>query len=281
MSNKRRQRRAALCCAVVVISASAIYGCGGQRSGAFTHPTRVTNQFWPLQRGTEYIYTGSEYIDGRRVNHSVISIVTGLVKVIDGVRTVVIWERDFDSGRLQEGELSFQAQDDSGRVWLFGEYPEEYEAGKVTGAPDTWIAGVARAKRGLLMHAAPRASTPSYLQGWAPTVGFADHAKVYRTGERNCVPVGCYADVLQTVEWSPDDPHARQLKYYAPGLGNIRVGFAGDPQREVLVLRDVKHLGTPALAAVDTQALEIDRRGYRVNKRVYGSTPPASTAPKN
>ena len=272
---------------MIAVCASTAYACGrqqssqssgeqefggGKQSGVFTHPTQVNNRFWPLRRGTEYIYTGSEDVDGRRVSHSDVFVVTDLVKPIDGVRTVVIWDRDFASGRLQEGELAFQAQDDAGNVWLFGEYPEEYDAGKLTGAPDTWLAGLAHAKRGILMYSTPRTGMRSYLQGWAPAVGFADHAKVYRTGERNCVPVGCYRDVLQTTEWSPDDPRARQLKYYAPGIGNIRVGFSGDPQREVLVLRHLKHLSPTALAAVDAQALAIDRRGYRVNKRIYGRT---------
>jgi hypothetical protein len=272
---ERKLWRAALCCAVIVLCACAVYACGGQRSGAFTHPTRVNNRFYPLQRGTEYVYTGSEYVDGRRVTHRVVFIVTDLVKVIDGVRTVVIWDRDYDSGTLQEGELAFQAEDDAGRVWLFGEYPEEYEAGKVTGAPDTWLAGVARSKRGILMQAVPRTGTPSYLQGWAPTIGFADHAQVHRVGQRSCVPVGCYRGVLESAEWSPDEPRQKQFKYYAPGIGNIRVGFSGAGQREDLVLRGLKHLGAPAMAAVDNQALAIDRRAYRVSKRVYGRTPRA------
>ena len=41
--------------------------------------------------------------------------------------------------RLQEQELAFFAQDDQGNVWNFGEYPEEYDNGKFTGAPSTWI----------------------------------------------------------------------------------------------------------------------------------------------
>ena len=63
---------------------------------------------------------------GRRP-HQVITTVTDLTKVIDGVRTVVIWERDINDGRLLEGELAFQAQDDDGNVWNLGEYPEEYD----------------------------------------------------------------------------------------------------------------------------------------------------------
>jgi hypothetical protein len=79
-------------------------------------------------------------------------------------------------------------------VWNLGEYPEEYEHGRLRGAPDTWIAGLSRARAGVLMLADPRVGTPSYLQGWAPDIEFADRARVLRTGVRSCVPV--HGDVL-------------------------------------------------------------------------------------
>jgi hypothetical protein len=53
--------------------------------------------------------------------------------MVDGVQTVVAWDRDFLEGKLQEQELAFFAQDDQGNVWNFGEYPEEYEAASSPG----------------------------------------------------------------------------------------------------------------------------------------------------
>ena len=67
------------------------------------------------------------------------------------------WDRDFLEGKLQEQELAFFAQDDQGNVWNFGEYPEEYENGKFTGAPSTWIRGVDGAYGGIHMLSQPRA----------------------------------------------------------------------------------------------------------------------------
>jgi hypothetical protein len=245
-------------------------------SASFRHAGRISNRWLPLRPGTKFVYTGSEYVGGRRVNHRVVFIVTDLVKVIDGVGTVVVWDRDYDSGTLAEGELAFDAQDDAGNVWLFGEYPEEYSHGRVTGAPDTWISGLAGAHRGIAMQADPRTGTPSYSQGRAPDIGFADRARVYRTGESNCVPTGCYTSVLVTEEWSPSEPSQRQFKYYAPTIGNIRVGFGGAGQREDLVLQDLVHLDAKAMASVDAAALAIDRRGARISRRVYAHTAPAA-----
>jgi hypothetical protein len=241
----------------------------------FSHPTRIDNRFYPLRPGTRLVLVGSVRQHGRRVRHHEVFIVSDATKRIDGVRTVVIWDRDYYRGVLGEGELTFQAQDDRGAVWNFGEYPEEFDHGRVTGAPDTWIAGLRNSRHGVLMPARPRRGMGAYRQGWAPSVGFADVAQVKATGLRICVPAGCYRHVLETREGDPTDRSSHQFKYYAPGVGNIRVGFAGGGDEEKLALVSVDRLDARARAAVDRRVLAIDRRGYRVSPRVYGRTPRA------
>jgi len=206
----------------------------------------------------------------------VVTTVTDLTKVVNGVRTVVIWDRDINEGQLEESELAFQAQDNDGNVWLLGEYPEVYEDGKLQGAEDTWIAGLQGARPGVLMRANPRAGTPSYLEGFAPKIEFQDRAKVSKTGIRNCVPLSCYKDVLLIDEWNPlEAGDAHQLKSYAPGVGNIRVGAINDPEAEELVLVKVRHLSGDDLAELRSQALQLDARAYVVRKDLYRHTPPA------
>jgi hypothetical protein len=243
----------------------------------FTHSTRIDNRFTPLIPGTQYVFEGRANRGLGRRPHQVITTVTDLTKVIDGVRTVVIWERDINAGRLLEGELAFQAQDDDGNVWNLGEYPEEYDNGRVEGAPDTWIAGVAGARGGIMMRAQPRAGTSSYRQGFAPAIGFGDQARVLRAGLRDCVPLRCFTNVLVTDETNPDEPtDGHQRKFYAPGIGTIRAAPVGGKEREVLVLTRVVRLDPRALARVRQRALVLDRRGYSVSRRVYAKTPRAT-----
>jgi hypothetical protein len=99
-------------------------------------------------------------------------------------------------------------------------------------------------------------------------------------GERTCVPFGCYDGVLVTEEFEPTKPDAYQLKYYARGLGNVRVGWRGskEDERETLVLVKVVHLDQEDLEEVRAEALELERRAYRVSKDVYGRTTPAEPA---
>lgn len=241
----------------------------------FSTPATIDNRWLPLVPGTQFVLQGRANRGQGRRPHRVVFTVTDLTKVVDGVRTRVLWDRDDNGGRLLEGELAFHAQDDDGNVWNFGEYPEQYERGKLVGAPDTWIAGLAGARAGILMPARPRPRTASYLQGWAPAIHFADRARVARIGQRTCVPLRCYRNVLVTDEWNPSEPGEHQLKSYAPGVGNIRVGAAGGREHEELVLVRVAHLRPKGLAEVRRQALRLERRAYTIRKDLYGLTPPA------
>ena len=241
----------------------------------FSRSSTVDNKWLPLVPGTQLTYEGRANRGTGILPHRIVSVVTDLTKVIDGIRAVVIWERDFNEGQMVESELAFQAQDDDGNVWNVGEYPETYEQGKLTGADDTWLTGVDRAKAGVLMRAKPQVGAPSYLQGWAPTIEFRDRAQDVKTGQRVCVnPDRCYTNVLVTDEWNPlDPPDGHQVKYYAPGIGTIRVEPGqGDQDQETLVLVGKVRLSAKALAEARAEALKEDARAYKVSKAVYGHT---------
>jgi hypothetical protein len=245
----------------------------------FSDPTTVDNQWFPLKPGTQLTYEGSAIADDGKIARKVVFTVTDLTKTISGVRAVVGWDRDYNDGRLVEPELVFFAQDDDGNVWTLGQYPEEHEDGKFVAVP-AWIVGLEGAKAGLVMRAAPRPGTSDYSQGLGPAVEYADRAKVRKLGERTCVPTGCYEDVLVTEEWDQADPAARQLKYYANGVGNVRVGWAGrDDEKEVLELTRVVELGPTALAEVRRAVVKLEQRAYKVSKHLYGRTPPAERSP--
>jgi hypothetical protein len=54
------------------------------------------------------------------------------------------------------------------------------------------------------------------------------------------VPVDCYDEVLVIEEFERNKPGAYQLKYYAPGVGDIRVGWRGPEEEEKEGLELVK-----------------------------------------
>jgi hypothetical protein len=288
---RRRRSAAALLLAALALSVALAAGaCGSRPAPArqftesdfnrseFSNPPRIDNKWLPMTPGTEFIYQGRSNLGHGLLPHRQILTVTDMSKSIDGVPTLVIWDRDFQAGTLDEQELAFFAQDNNRNIWALGEYPEEYERGKLHGAPDTWIAGQAGAKPGINMRGDPRPGTSSYGQGFAPNVRFGDRATVAKIGAQACVPTGCYRNVLETDEYNtfqPDNGH--QLKFYAPGVGLVEVAPGrGDTERETLVLVRVTHLQASELAAVRQQVLLVDRRAYKVSNAAYRDTLPAA-----
>jgi hypothetical protein len=242
----------------------------------FSDSTTIDNKWSPLEPGIQLTYEGRSNRGLGRLPHRVVFTVTDLTKEIDGVRSLMLWDRDYNSGKLLEGELAFFAQDDDGNLWNMGEYPEEYDdEGNFEAAPDTWFSGVDRARAGILMRGDPQPGTPRYRQGFAPTIGFADVAFVQKTGQKSCVPTGCYEDVLVTDETNPTEPDdGHQLKYYAAGIGNVQAAPGrGGKEREILQLVRVTKLTPGALEFARKEALELERRAYVKRKDVYGHTP--------
>lgn len=236
--------------------------------------TVIDNPWMPMQPGTFWAYEGTALDGGETVNRRIEFAVTDLTKEIDGVRTVVAWIEDYNDDELVEEEVAFYAQDKDGNVWYFGEHPEDYEAGKFVEAP-TWIAGIAGAKPGIKMQPDPQPGTPSLYQGWGPEVEWSDYGQVDQVGQKTCVPVDCYDNVLVIAESSLGEEGAYQLKYYAQGVGNVQVGWKGtDETQEELNLVEYKQLSPEEIADLHAQALELEKHAYEVSQDVYGETPP-------
>jgi hypothetical protein len=242
----------------------------------FSDSTRIDNAWLPLAPGTRFTFEGRVDGDEGSVPQRAVLTVTDVIKVISGVPTLVMWDQDYSGDQLAEAELTFAAQDDEGTVWLLGEYPEEYDGERFEGAPRSWIAGLGGAKAGILMPAKPRKGAAPYVQGLAPDVDFYDVARVHQVDQQTCVPAGCYRDVMVIDEWDPlaQPRDGHQLKYQAPGVGNVRVESLGSRERETLELTRVEQLSPEVLAEARREALRLDQRAYLVNAR-YRDTRPA------
>jgi len=243
----------------------------------FGHPLRIDNIWSPMVPGTQYTLTGDVTGGAGALPHEVVFTVSDVVKNIAGIPTAVLWDRDFDNGKLAESELAFFAQDDEGNLWMMGEYPEEYDpdTGVFQGAPSTWIPGIDGAIPGTLMLANPVQGSTYYLQGRSPSIRFLDCARVYQTGLSISVPVGSFTNVLETDERGPLEQNSgHQRKYYAPGIGNIRNDFVGDKNGEVLTMTQRRVLSRNELGDVHRAVLAQDGRGYKYSA-VYAQTAPA------
>ena len=241
---------------------------------AFDDPTNIHNDWLPLVPGIQMIYEGVTVEDGEEIPHRVEFTVTELTKEIDGTETVVIYVVDISDDELIEAEIAFYAQDNSGNVWYFGEYPEEYEDGEIVENP-AWLHGQEDAMAGIKMWADPELGTPSYFQGWGPEVEWTDYGQVDAMDEEVCVEYDCFDGVLTIAESSLEEEDAYQLKYYAFNVGNIQVGFRGaDATQEELQLIEIVELDADELADIHALAFALEESAYENAESVFSDTPP-------
>jgi hypothetical protein len=176
---------------------------------------RIDNPYLGFEAGKVFRYEGVTE-DGLEM---IVVEVTNKTKKILGVATTVVHDRVYLNGDLIEDTFDWYAQDKNGNVWYFGEDSKEIENGVVVSTEGSWEAGVDGAQPGIIMLAEPKIGT-QYQQEFAEGVA-EDMAKVLRLSETADVPYGTFDGCLQTAEWTPLAPGAREFKFYAPGVGLV------------------------------------------------------------
>jgi hypothetical protein len=238
----------------------------------------ITNEWWPLKPGNQWLWEGQALDGEEKIRRRLIFTVTDLTKEIAGVRTLVGWDRDYNNEILVEQELVFFAQDKKGNIWHFGQSVEIYDDEGALEGGQTWLVGYLEgAKAGIILPAKQELGSPEYSQGYAPPPYYwNDVAKLAQTGQRICVPAGCFNDVAVIEEYEPMIDDAFQLKYFARGVGNIKTGWrgAGEEEKEELDLIRKRDLTPDAMTLVRAEALRLEARA-----NVYGFTKKLQTRP--
>jgi len=144
-------------------------------------------------------------------------------KMVDGVRTRVVEERETRGGKLDEVSRNYFAIDKAaGDIYYFGEDVDMYDAaGKVTSHEGGWLSGVDNAKFGLMMPGKPKIGS-RYYQEMAPEVAM-DRAEVVSVSETVKVPAGTFKNCLKTRESSSLESGVED-KLFAPGVGLLKDG---------------------------------------------------------
>lgn len=142
-------------------------------------------------------------------------------RVIDGIETRVVEEREEKNGKIVEVSRNFFAIDnETGDVFYFGEEVDNYKKGKRTGHSGAWLAGEKDAKPGLIMPGDPVIGYKHY-QEIAPGKAM-DRAEVISLDESLKTPAGDFQNCLKTKESSGLNPLEKEFKRYAPGIGQIQ-----------------------------------------------------------
>ncbi len=108
-----------------------------------------------------------------------------------------------------------------------------------------------------------RQHTQTYYQGWGPAVEWSDFGRIDESGLSDCVVAGCFNDVDRFAESSDGEAGIFQLKSYAKGIGEIRVGWRGEAEsREELELKSTATLQSSALKKFDNLAIDLEKHAY-------------------
>ena len=178
---------------------------------------RVDNPWFPLRPGTTMVYRGEK--DGEPTRQ--VTRVTSRTKLIQGVRCVVVDDRVYVRGRLEERTNDWYAQDTHGTVWYFGEATAELdEQGHVVSREGSWQAGRDGARPGVVMPAHPRVGQ-TFQQEYYP--GHAqDFFRIVSMRATVRVPYVSSTHALQTREWTPLEQGVIDRKLYVRGIGTVK-----------------------------------------------------------
>jgi hypothetical protein len=177
---------------------------------------KVDNPWFPLKPGSVYVYRGSK--DGES-SRDVVTVTHRTAKIA-GVPCVVVHDRLYLSGRLEEWTTDLYTQDKRGNVWYYGEQTAELaKNGHVKSTEGTWQAGKDGALPGIYMPAHPKVGQTArqeFFKGHAE-----DHFQILDLHTSIKVPWGKSNRALLTKEWTPLEPGVIDHKYYVRGVGTV------------------------------------------------------------
>ena len=177
----------------------------------------VTNSWFPLVRGSVYVYDGQK--DGRAARD--VMTATPGVRTITGIRAAVIHDRLFLNGVLAERTTDWYAQDKQGTVWYLGEKTAEVNAhGKVTSTEGSFMNGREGASGGIFMPAHPVVGESFQQEAFKGQA--EDHFRILSLATSITTPAVSSNSAMLTQETTPLERGVVDHKYYVRGVGTVK-----------------------------------------------------------
>ena len=175
------------------------------------------NSYFILEPGYQVILEGEEDEEELQLTMTVLDE----TKVVDGVETRVVEEKESEGGNLVEVSRNYFAIcRPTNDAFYFGEDVDIYEDGEIVSHEGAWLAGQNGAKAGMIMPGNVEAGM-KYYQEIAPGVA-EDRAEIVSVNDTLDTPAGNFQNVLKTEETNPLEPNEKEYKFYAPGIGLIQ-----------------------------------------------------------
>jgi len=190
----------------------------------FSHPRDITNPHLPLAYLKQDILEGMEGGQKIRIERTILPNKHKTFKIAgQTIDALVMEDREFKNGELEEVTLDYFAQDDEGTVYYLGEDVDEYEHGKVKGHSGAWLFGKDTQHAGVIIPAHPKVGDKFKSEDVNKEIHEDD--EVVAVGETVSVPAGTYENCVKVKEVLADGE--TEFKFYAPGVGVVREVPAG------------------------------------------------------
>ena len=205
----------------------------------FSNPLNINNTFFPFQPGGLKVYAGSDH--GTKTGSIDDYLTTTRTFNLNGTNVAchILVEKGYENGELVERSFNYFAQADDGTVYYFGEVVNIFENGVVVSHEGSWLVGGPTQPTdppdagnattpGLFMPANPELGDIFKQEDLFPIVDETD--TIVGVDLDVIVPAGKYDGAIQVKETSRIDLGA-ELKWYAPGVGVVKVQTKGETLR--------------------------------------------------
>ena len=242
----------------------------------FIDPTLSTNLYHPTRPGMQWLRAGTTEIGARKIPHSILTTMTDVMRIINGVPVVAMLDQSTDAGEISQVGFDYLALDKTGNLWMMGGYTEDFEGGAFIDVENAWLGTSYGGVPGILVPAVVTMDTPRWLIGTPGADEQPSVAEPVEIGITTKVPFGEYSDVRAIREGAI---HAidNEIKYYAPGVGVIlNVPKDDSLHQDYFELVNLLDLTPEGLAEQSQVVLDLEEHARQLGKEAYVGAPKAA-----
>ena len=199
----------------------------------FGNPLNIDNAFFPFQPGRLKVFTGSDH--GTKTGAIDDYLTATRTFRLNGKKVAcrILVEEAYEDAELVERSFNYFAQADDGTVYYFGEVVDNYENGVIVNHDGSWLVGVVTPLGALPIPTVFMPANPELGDVFKPEDLFPivdETAEVVGVDLDVLVPAGKYKGAI-AVEESTRLAPGTELKWYAPGVGVVKVKTKGETLR--------------------------------------------------
>ena len=183
----------------------------------FSHPTRILNPYLPFATLKQDILIGKSGSQTARVERTTLNRTRTFTFQGHPIQTMIVVDKDFIGGKLEEVTFDYFAESDDGGVYYFGEDVNEYQNGTIVGHSGAWHYGVETNFLGLIIPGRPQVGQKFQAEN-VPGIT-KENDEIVSVTAKIRLGIGSYQNVVKIKESYPDG--SVEYKYYVPSVGTV------------------------------------------------------------